>query len=77
MKELGSEAKHEGERWANNRSEDCNLSFRRRERYAAVLTHEDAAEICLRARQRPQPLQARTPPRRSPELQGTLLGRLG
>ena len=44
---------------------------------AQVPTNEDATEVRLGPRQRPQPLQPRTPPRRSPDLQGTPLSRPG
>lgn len=44
---------------------------------AQVQANEDASEVRFSPRQRPRPLQPRTPPRRSLDLQGPPLGRIG
>ncbi|HEX4693566.1 MAG TPA: hypothetical protein VH326_03385 [Sphingomonas sp.] len=64
MKQLGNSERQDIGRHANNRVENSHLPFRRRER--AMLrfqADEDAAEVRLGPRQRPQPLQSRTPSR--------------
>ena len=78
MKELGNADKQEVGRWANNRVENSHLPFRRRERAMLRFRRmKQLTEVRLRSRQRPQPLQSRTPPRRPHDLQGTTLCRPG
>jgi transposase-like protein len=63
MQQLGNLDRQEMGRWKNNRAENSHLPFRRRERaMLAIPANEDATEVCLRPRQRPQSLQLRTPP---------------
>jgi putative transposase len=77
MTELGIGEKQEVGRWANNRVENSHLPFRRREGAMLVQADEDPTEVRLGSRQRPQPLQLRTSPRRQTDLQASPLGRLG
>ena len=78
MNELGNAEKQEVGRWANNRVENSHLSFRRRERAMLRFRRmKSLQKFASRPRQRPQSLQSRTPSRRSPDLQGTPLGRTG
>ena len=78
MKEIGNAEKQEVGRWANNRVENSHQPFRRRERAMLRFRQdEDPAEIQLRPRLRPQPLQPGTPPHRPRQLQGPTLSRPG
>ena len=78
MKVLGNTAKQEVGRWANNQVENSHLRLpTTRAGDALILTDEDAAEVRVGPRQRPQPFRSGTPPRRSPDLQGAPLGRTG
>ena len=84
MNELGNANKQEIGRWANNRVENSHLSFRRRER--AMLRFRRMKTLQSSPRSMPASTtswlrrpsgQPGTPPRRSPDLKGTPLGRTG
>ncbi len=74
MTELGNADKQQIGRWANNRVENSHSVPTTRASDAAVQANELLTEVRLGPRQRPQPLQLRTSPRRQINLQATPLG---
>ena len=78
MNELGNADKQEVGRWANNRVENSHLPFRRRERamlrFRQMKSLQKFASVHANVHNHFQP---GTPPRRSTDLQGTPLGRIG
>ena len=77
MKEFGNSAKQEIGRWANNRVENSDLHSDDGSEHAEGQANEDLAEVRLGPRRCSQPLQLRTAPRQSTNLQGPTLGHIG
>ncbi len=73
LKEIGSREKQEVGRWANNRGELAPAVQATRASDAAVPPDANVTEVRLSPRQRPQPLQPRTPSRRPPDIQAAPL----
>ena len=70
MNLIGNGADQECGRWLNNRAENSHQPFRRRERAMAKFRGlQDPAEIRLRSRLNPQPLQPGPPPQSPRHLQ--------
>ncbi len=78
MKELGNADKQEVGRWANNRVENSAPALpTTRTGDAEVPADEDAAEVQLRPRRLPQPLQPGPSPHQPRDIQGPTLSRPG
>lgn len=75
MKDLGCEAKQEVGQQQGGKLPPAIPTTRAR--HAQVQADEDAAAVCIRPRQLPQPLQSGAPSRQPPDLQGETLSRPG
>jgi len=78
MKEIGAKRRQHCDRWLNNGAENSHQPFRRRDGAMAPLQgHQDPAEVHLRARLDPQPLQPRPSSQPKRHIQKEPLCRLG
>ncbi|WP_423140744.1 IS6 family transposase [Parablastomonas sp. CN1-191] len=77
MNELGNAEKQEVGRWANNRVENSTCRPDDESERCSLQANEDAPEVRVSSRQRPQSPQPGAPPRRPPDLQAAPLSRTG